>query len=134
MSTEFESLFINERFQSEWWHRIAVLIASKMDMNKLGVKGVYLCGSTESYEAGPMSDIDLIIHIGCDENKKEVLMEWLGIWDSILCELINLINGYQLQYILDIHLISDRDIEMNTCFALKITSVREPAELLRIAQ
>ncbi|MBN1340709.1 MAG: hypothetical protein JXA03_15375, partial [Bacteroidales bacterium] len=44
-----------------WRMRMCELIAEKADMKKYGIKGIYVIGSTKTTEAGPASDIDLLI-------------------------------------------------------------------------
>ena len=56
----------------KWRHYMAEQIASKLDMNAYGVKGIYLFGSTNNCTARLNSDIDLLIHFdGTDKQKYE---------------------------------------------------------------
>jgi len=50
-----------------WRQHMAEEIAALMDAERFGVKAVYLIGSTKNVNAGPQSDIDLIIHFGEQE-------------------------------------------------------------------
>ncbi|WRS26176.1 nucleotidyltransferase domain-containing protein [Oscillospiraceae bacterium MB08-C2-2] len=119
------------RFHTQWRYQAAVQIASELDMERLGVQGIYLFGSVESGKAGTGSDIDLIFHIDSSENQKRALLEWLKAWDLKLCEIFKMITGKSTSYMLDIHLVDDSDIKRKTCFAQKIHSVYEPVEPLR---
>lgn len=121
-----------DKFHTEWRRQAAILIASELDMELFGVKGVYLFGSVESGEAGPGSDIDLIFHICSSENQKRAMRKWLDTWNSRLCDIFKRITGTNISYMLDIHLVDDTDMERKTCFAYKIQSIMEPAEPLRI--
>jgi len=46
----------------KWRYEFVNIIAEKMDMERFGVKALYLIGSAKNATAGPASDIDLLIH------------------------------------------------------------------------
>lgn len=115
-----------------WWRRaIAEKIASELDTVKYGVKAVYLFGSTELGSAGSGSDIDLLVHTNGTGAQKRLLQTWFDGWDKALCVFNELLTGYKTPYMLDVHYINEHDIGMNECFASKISSIDEPAALLR---
>ena len=111
---------------------MAERIAESLDMTRFGVEGVYLFGSTNNASAGPGSDIDLLIHFtGTPEQRKELLL-WLEGWSLCLSEINYLKTGYTTSGLLDIHIVTDGDIERKTCFAVKINAVTDPAHPLKI--
>jgi len=116
-----------------WRQHMAEIIAERMDMQRLGVAAVYVIGSTKNALAGPASDIDLLVHVRADENRKTELLTWLDGWSRCLSEMNYLRTGYQTNGLLDVHLITDEDIAARDSFAVKIGAVTDPARLLRAA-
>jgi hypothetical protein len=53
-------------------------------------------------------------------------------WSSALSEMNYLKTGYQSEGLLDIHYVTDRDIENGDSYAIKISSVYDPAIPLRL--
>ena len=51
-------------------------IGEELDPKIYGIKAIYLIGSTKTGEAGPASDIDLIVHFEGTEEQKEKLLSW----------------------------------------------------------
>ena len=89
-------------------------------------------GSTKNFTAGPGSDIDLLIHHEEDDDRTPLLTAWLEGWSHSLDEVNYLRTGYRAGGLLDVHLITDRDIEKRTSFAVKIGAVTDAARLLPI--
>lgn len=116
----------------KWRHYMAEQIAAKLDMDLFSVQGIYLFGSTNNGTARLNSDIDLLIHCtGTDLQKKE-LDTWLSGWSLALSEINYLKTGYKSEGLLDVHYVSDQDIQEKTSFAVKINSVYDPAYPLRV--
>lgn len=116
----------------QWRHYMAQQIAESMDMEAFGVQGVYLIGSTSSGLTGIGSDIDLIIHVEEDENRLRQLQQWLDGWSRALARINFLQTGYDTDRLLDVHLVTDRDIAAGNSFAVKIGSAVDPATPLRL--
>lgn len=114
-----------------WRHYMAEKIAERMDLEAMGVKAVYLFGSTNTCSAGINSDIDLIIHIDGDEQQRSALIQWLEGWSFCLSEYNYLRTGYTSNGLLDVHLVTDKDIADKKAFASKINSIYEPILLLK---
>jgi len=114
-----------------WRHYMAERIAAKMDLQAFGVQAVYLFGSTNSGEAGPASDIDLIIHFRGSPQQLEDLSLWLQGWSHSLAEINYLRTGYAAEGLLDIHIVTDEDIANKSSYAIKIGAITDPAYLLR---
>lgn len=114
----------------KWRLRMAERLAAEMDGKRFGVEALYLIGSTKNANAGPSSDIDLVIHFRGDDAQRRDLMGWLDGWSLCLGEINFLRTGYTTGGLLDIHLISDEDIEKRTPFAAKIGAITDPAREL----
>ena len=81
------------------------------------------------------SDIDLLIHVGEQTaTQKRSLEDWLDGWSQALASMNYLQTGYQLDRLLDIHLVTDENIRQGDSFAIKIHSIIDPPETLRLAQ
>ena len=113
-----------------WRQRMAEAIATSIDPETMGVKGIYLFGSTKNATAGPCSDIDLLLHIQEDETQKSLLNIYLEGWNACLAEMNYIRTGFRTDGLLDIHLVTDRDIESKQSFAIKIGSITDPARPL----
>ena len=111
---------------------MAERIAREMDFEAYGVKGVYLFGSTNTCTARLNSDIDLLIHIEGGPEQRKRLDLWLNGWSKALAEMNYLKTGYKTNGLLDVHYITDKDIEEKNSYAVKINSVYDPASPLRV--
>lgn len=111
---------------------MAETIASELDPERYDIKGFYLFGSTKNATAGPCSDIDIIIHKGDSEEKNKELSIWLEGWNSCLAKMNQMKTGYNTTYILDIHYITDEDIENRTSYAIKIGAITDAALPLKL--
>ena len=116
----------------KWRHYMAEKIAALIDLEAFSVKGIYLFGSTSSCTARLNSDIDLLIHFDGTEEQKRELGTWLRGWSLALSEMNFLKTGYQTDGLLDVHFITDRDIENKDSYASKINSVYDPAVVLKL--
>lgn len=129
-------LWLNQKLKSEqenwrWRQYMAQKIADCMDMECFGVKGVYLFGSTNTGATGIGSDIDLLIHVDGSDKQRENLKQWLDGWSHALARINFLQTGYDTDNLLDVHFVTDKDIESGDSFAIKIYSATDPASLLR---
>jgi hypothetical protein len=89
-----------------WRQRFAERIAASIDPSRFGVEKIYLYGSAESGNAGPSSDIDLMVVHGGDEQKKQQLLIWLEGWSLCLAELSFQLQGLPSSGMLDVRLLS----------------------------
>ena len=131
-SIESEAEFVDRGTDEHWrWRfRMAQRIATDLDPQKFGVKAFYLIGSTKNATAGPASDIDILLHIqGSEEQMKELLL-WLEGWSRCLAEINFLRTGYRTEGLLDVHLVTDKDIAERSSFAVKIDAITDPARKL----
>lgn len=116
----------------EWRNYMAQQIAADLDLQALGVKGIYLFGSTDTGESGIGSDIDLLLHVDADEAQREKLKTWLDGWSRALARINYLQTGYDTDKLLDVHLVTDADIKAGNSYAIKINSLRDPVTPLRL--
>jgi pyruvate, water dikinase len=115
-----------------WRFRMAQKIAAELDAQQFGVSAFYLFGSTKNATAGPASDIDLLLHFQGTAPQRRELLLWLEGWSQCLAEINFLRTGYRADGLLDVHLITDADIEERSSFAVKINAVTDPARKLRM--
>ena len=111
---------------------MAERMAELIPAEKFGVKAFYIFGSSKNANAGPASDIDLLIHIDETITDIEKLNLWFEGWSECLSELNYLKTGYKSDGLLDIHYVTDEDIEKRTSFASKIGAITDPAKQLKI--
>ncbi|MBN1570334.1 MAG: nucleotidyltransferase domain-containing protein [Acidobacteria bacterium] len=109
-------------------------IAELMDPNRFGVKALYLFGSTQNATAGPQSDIDLLIHFGGTEAQEKDLMLWLEGWSLCLSYINYLKTGFKTDGLLSVHLITDKDIQNQTSYAVRIGATNDPAFLIPLGK
>ncbi len=97
-------------------------LAREMDADFFKVKGLYVIGSTKEATAGPRSDIDLIIHIDDDRERKEALLDWLDKKGRVFEQENMHRTGQHVDQLLDVHLVTDADIKNRTSWACHIDS------------
>ncbi|MEF8848789.1 MAG: PEP/pyruvate-binding domain-containing protein [Candidatus Thermoplasmatota archaeon] len=97
-------------------------IAEDLDPEVYSVEELYLIGSTKDGSAGPASDIDLIVHFSGNEEQKEKLLAWFDKWNDKLKKENKKRTGLDTEDILDVHLVTDEDIEKKSSWASHITS------------
>ena len=102
-------------------------IAAEIDPARFAVAAVYIIGSTKNASAGPSSAIALLLHFQGDESQRHDLEVWLEGWSLCLGEINYLRTGYVNPDLLDVHIITDEDLEKGTSFAAKIGAVTDPA-------
>jgi hypothetical protein len=128
---------VADRSNSEHWRwrlRMAQRIAAQLNADQFGVRAFYVFGSTKNATAGPGSDLDLLIHfVGTDEQRKDLLL-WLEGWSCCLAELNFLRTGYRSKGLLDVHLITDRDIAERSSYAVKIDAITDAARKLPMGE
>ena len=114
----------------QWRLKNVECLASQLDAERFGVKGIYLFGSVKNATAGPASDIDILIHfIGTNEQRHK-LEAWLEGWSLSLSQINFYRTGYKTQGLLDVHIVTNEDIKKRNSFAIKIGAVSDPARPL----
>jgi predicted nucleotidyltransferase len=125
----------HDRHKGNYWHwrlQMAKHIAGMIDPERFGVVDFYVFGSTKNATAGPGSDIDLLIHFRGSPEQRENLNHWLEGWSLSLAELNYLRTGYKSDGLLDVHIITDKDIEEKTSYAIKIGAPTDAARPLAL--
>jgi hypothetical protein len=117
-----------------WRLRMVEQIAADLDPGRFGVKSLYIFGSVKNASAGPSSDIDLLIHDEGGGPEREKLTLWLDGWSLSLAEMNYLRTGYKSDGLLDVHYVTDTDIEKQTSFATKIDAVTDAARSLALGR
>jgi predicted nucleotidyltransferase len=110
-----------------WRLRMAEAIGAALDAERFGVRALYVFGSTKNANAAATSDLDLLVHVVDDAAKHEALTLWLEGWNRALSESNYLRTGYRVVKLLDVHPITDRDIENRSSYASKIGAVTDAA-------
>jgi len=116
----------------KWRLNYAQEIAMALDPERFGVKGFYIFGSVKNATAGPMSDIDILIHFSGSADQKRDLGNWLEGWDKCLSRANYFNTGHKMEKILDVHFITDGDITKKTSYALKIGAITDAARPLQL--
>jgi len=109
-------------------------IASLIEPDRFGVVGLWVFGSTKNATAGSGSDIDLLVHFRGDEEQRAHLLIWFEGWSLSLAHMNYLRTGYRTEGLLDVHIITDRDFEERTSYAVKTEAVTDAARPLRIRE
>ncbi len=111
---------------------MAQALAESLDLPRYGVKALYLIGSVKTGEAGPCSDIDLLAHCDDDPRKHALLEAWCEGWGLSLAALNECKTKFETKgSLVDLHIITDSDIEKRDSFAVMLDSVSNSARLLK---
>jgi len=89
-------------------------------------------GSTKNASAGPASDIDLLVHLEGPDHVRPDLTLWLEGWSRCLAEINYLRTGYRSEGLLDVHFVTDEDVEHKTSYAVKIGAITDAARPLTL--
>lgn len=119
-------------FYWRWRQSAAEQLAARLDPERFGVKGVYLFGSAKNATAGLYSDIDLILHFAGTAAQRNDLTLWLEGWGNSLEYIYFLRTGHQVKGLLDIHIVTDKEVEKHTGFAAKIGAITDAARPLAV--
>jgi pyruvate,water dikinase len=124
------------RDESHWkWRALAARrIAEWLDAEHYGVAALYLFGSVKNATAGPCSDIDLIIHFRGSDDQRRRLEYRLARWDRLLADINRSRTGYLTETLLDVHVVTDDDIDARTSYASKIGAVTDGARALSLGR
>ena len=115
----------------KWRYDFANIIAQKLDMGKFSVKAFYIIGSTKNANAGPASDIDLLVHFEGNPTQELELKAWFEGWSLCLSEMNFLKTGYKTDGLIDLHIVTDEDIKNKNSFATMIGAITDGAKLIK---
>lgn len=128
---ELESILdANSNKHWKWRYEMAERIAQKLDKERFGVKNLYIFGSAKNAVSGPCSDIDLLAHVDGDERKLSEFLAWTEGWSHCLGEMNYIKTGCETGGLIDLHIITDEDIENKTSYAIKIDAASDGARKL----
>jgi len=116
--------------EEHWRWRLAMVerLAEVLNPKELGVKAIYVFGSTKNATAQEGSDIDLLLHVESgDRCQRDKLNTWLLGWGEALAEINFLRTGYRTNNLIDAHFVTDEDIANRESFAVKIGAVTDAA-------
>ena len=113
-----------------WRFKMAEEIAKKLSPERFGVKAFYLIGSTKNATATSASDINILVHVIGNEKQRAELKAWLDGWSACLAKMNYLRTGYRTDSILDVHLITDKQIAEGNSYATKIGAITDAAKRL----
>ncbi len=116
----------------KWRNEKAAMIAEHVDPDFFGLKALYLIGSTKNGKTGPKSDIDLLAHCIEDDARQKLVKTWIDGYGKCLSYVYEEMTGIEIPgSIIDLHIITDKDIEKKTSFASMLSSVSNSAKLLK---
>ena len=99
-------------------------------VSRFSVSSLALFGSVARDEAKDGSDIDILIHFRGTPTQLQQLEIWLDGWSLCLDEFNYLQTGYRSGGLLDVHIVTDKDIADRTSYAVKIGAVTDAARPL----
>lgn len=112
---------------AQWRASMAAALARHLDAAELGVRALYLVGSTKSQTAGPDSDIDLVVHVDGDPNRRARLQAWLHGWSEALAEVNYLRTGIRADGLLHTFFVTDEEVVAKSGVAARIDAIVDPA-------
>jgi len=118
----------------KWRLRMALSIAEKTNLEKYGITAIYLIGSTKDATARPGSDLDLLVHFHGNDHQKQLLISWMEGWSYALAEYNYAQTGYRSDHMIDLHIITDENVEKPNSYGALIFSSESPARLLKGAR
>lgn len=131
MDSPYSVLSSRANFHWKWRYEFVNIIAEKLDMDRFGIKALYLIGSTKNATAGPASDIDLVAHFIGNTAQELELKAWFEGWSFCLSEMNHLRTGYKTDGLIDLHIVTDKDFENKNSFATMIGAVTDGAKLIK---
>ncbi len=115
-----------------WRYKMAERIATEIEPDEYGIAGMYLFGSTKNATARLDSDIDVMIHFRGTAEQLAKLNMWLKGWSCCLAEINYMRTGYHSDGLLDVHIVTDEDIEKKIGYAAKINAPTDAALPLKM--
>lgn len=116
-----------------WRLQMVEEIAEQTDFEYYGVENIYLIGSVKNANAGPMSDIDMLIHVTGNSKKEELLKEWIAGWGYALAQINYNKTGHLVDgSLIDLHIVYTEQIRnKSNSYAAMIGSVNNSARLIK---
>ena len=116
----------------KWREKMAYAIAEQADFERLGIKAIYVIGSTQEATAGAASDLDLLIHTDADERQKELIKTWMDGWSKSLAEVNYERTGYHIKSLIDLHFVTTEELkDKKNSFAAMVGNHEHSAKPVR---
>lgn len=114
----------------EWRYEIASRICEFIPAEKFGISSIYIAGSTKNAQAGPASDIDLIVvhHSNNIKDATKYFEGWshaISIWNEQRTGIL------QKDGLLDIHYLHENEIHSDNSWATMLRSDENSAKLIK---
>lgn len=91
-----------------WREAYAEALSMRLDWDHFGVLRFFIGGSTENGQAGPGSDIDLLIECRGTTRQQHELQAWIEGWGTCLSEVLYRKTGYWIsESLIDLHWIDE---------------------------
>jgi len=104
-------------YAMNWRLEMVNVIAMKIDRKRFGVKNLYLFGTTFLGTAGANSDIDILVHFDGNEEQRKELQLWFDGWNLALSEINFQNSGYRVEKMLDVYILTDKEISQKEYYA-----------------
>jgi hypothetical protein len=109
--SEIQEVTVDEPdFHWRWRRKMMEQLACELKGEQLGVKALYLIGSTREQMAGPGSDIDLIVHFEGSMQQHDLVKAEIDGWSKCLAFINQEKTGYHSEKLIDLHFVTDADI------------------------
>ncbi len=117
----------------KWRYHMCEEIARHLDLERFGLEGIYVIGSTKNANAGPGSDIDLLAHFRGTPEQLIGLKAWMEGWGLGIAEINYMKTGYIIKgSLIDFHIVTDEDIANKDSYAMMIGSLYNSARPLKV--
>jgi predicted nucleotidyltransferase len=130
-----DDMILSPESDQHWkwrWEMVHKLV-EHLDLKRFDLKGLYLIGSTKNANAGPGSDIDILVHSGGNTEKAKLFKYWIEGWGRCLDEVNYYKSGYRsISSLIDLHIITDEDIEKKNSYACMINAVTDRARPIKV--
>jgi len=115
-----------------WRLAMAERLAADASPDRLGVRAMYVFGSTKNGTARPDSDIDLLVHADTTPEQRIALEAWLQGWSECLAEVNYLRTGHRREGMLSVHIVTSAEVAARSGYAKKIGAPKDPARPLKV--
>lgn len=113
-----------------WRLEQAERLSRALDRRRFGVVDVYLIGSSKNATAAAASDIDLVVHVRNTDRQQLALRTWLEEFGRCLAVVNRMRTGHISEQMLDVHYVTDEDLDKRSSYAVMIGAVTDGARKL----
>ena len=130
-----DKMILGSHSDQHWQWRMEIVnkIAEQIDLERFGLNGLYLIGSTKNATAGPGSDIDILAHSSGNDKKNDRFKHFMEGWGYALSEINQIKTGYSKNgNLIDLHIITDEDIKNKSSYAILINNIDNRALPIKV--